>query len=65
MLANDYQAKADSYIATITTPADRISAALPEIVRELVAPLYGLFDFFEPPAALYAEELGRMQRREF
>ena len=55
----------DSYTASITLPAERISAALPEIVRELVNPLYALFDFFQPPATIYAEELGRMQRREF
>lgn len=60
-----YTSKTDAYTAEVTTPVERISAALPEIVRELVQPLYALFDFFQPPATLYSEELGRMQRREF
>jgi hypothetical protein len=66
LLSSDrYMAKSDTYTATLTTPVERISAALPEIVRELVNPLYALFDFFQPPTTLYSEELGRMQRREF
>jgi hypothetical protein len=62
---DDHRSRSDGYTATITIPAERISAALPEIVRDLVNPLYALFDFFQPPGAMYAEELGRMQRREF
>lgn len=65
VLFDDHTSRTNTYTATITTPAERISAALPEIVRELVHPLYALFDFFQPPATLYSEELGRMQRREF
>ena len=64
-LFDDHRTRSDGYVATINVPVERISASLPEIVRELVNPLYALFDFFEPPAAMYAEELGRMQRREF
>ena len=60
----DYTSHSDTHSATITVPVERISGALPEIVRELVDPLYALFDFFQPPAEIYAEELGRMQRRE-
>jgi len=60
----DYRSHSDNYSATITVPVERISGALPEIVRELVDPLYALFDFFQPPVEAYAEELGRMQRRE-
>ena len=64
MLFDDHTSHTNTYCATVTTPAERISAGLPEIVRELVHPLYALFDFFQPPATLYSEELGRMQRRE-
>ena len=61
----DHTSSGDGYTASITLPAERISAALPEIVHELVNPLYALFDFYRPPATIYAEELGRMQRREY
>lgn len=64
-LFDDHTSRSNSFIATVTTQADRITAGLPEIVRELVNPLYALFDFFQPPATMYSEELGRMQRREF
>lgn len=46
-------------------PASQISVRLPEIVRDLTEPLFLIFDFFQPPDALYAEELDRMQRRRF
>ena len=60
----DYRTQTDEYTSEVTVPVARISGALPEIVRDLVNPLYALFDFFEPPAAIYSEELTRMQRRE-
>lgn len=44
---------------------ERVRVALPEIVRDLVGPLFPLFDFFEPPAALYTEEIDRMINRRF
>ena len=61
----DHMAHSDKYTKTITIPVQRISGALPEIVRELVEPLYALFDFFQPPAAMYAEELRKVQQRAF
>lgn len=64
-LFDDHASRSDVYTATMTIPVERISGALPEIVRDLVGPLYALFDFFQPPAAMYAQELGRMQRRQF
>ena len=59
-----YRSRSDAHTAKVTIPAARISGALPEIVRDLVNPLYALFDFFEPPTTIFAEELGRMLRRE-
>lgn len=65
LLVDDYRSRSDRYHATITIPTQRISTALPEIVRDIINPLYALFDFFQPPDTIYAEELGRMLRREF
>ena len=45
--------------------ADQISDGLPELVGKLVAPLYELFDFFQLPGALPAEELARMRANRF
>ena len=59
-----YKTQTNEYTSEVTVPVPRISGALPEIVRDLVNPLYALFDFFEPPAAIYSEELTRMQRRQ-
>lgn len=43
-------------------PEDAIDGA-PGAVRELVEPLYELFDFFVPPQAMYAEELEKLAER--
>jgi len=50
---------------SITTPADRITTALPEIVRELVEPLFVLFEFFRPDDEFYTVELDRLQQGRF
>jgi hypothetical protein len=47
---------------SVQVDAGTIDDALPEIVSNLVAPLYEHFDFFEPPNELYVEELTRMRR---
>jgi len=52
-LFRDYRTQTNEYSSEVTVPVARISGALPEIVRDLVNPLYALFDFFEPPAAIY------------
>jgi len=43
--------------------AQSIVANLPEVVQPLLAPLYGLFDFFEMPMQFVVEELARMRGR--
>lgn len=48
-------------VSTIHTPIAVIQDALPELVRQLVSPLYARFDFFEPPAEIYSSELARMR----
>lgn len=42
-----------------------ISDALPEIVDGMLRPLYELFDFFQLPTSLTAEELAQMRRNRF
>ena len=64
-LSGDYSSRSREFTATNTIPVQKISGALPEIVGDLVNPIYALFHFFQPPAEIYAEELGRMQRREY
>ena len=63
-LFEDRRSRSDGHNAKISIPVERVSGALPEIVRELVDPLYAIFDFFRPPAEIYVEELGRMQGRQ-
>jgi len=49
---------------TETTPGE-IAADLPGVVRRLVDPLYASFDFYEPPAEIYDEELTLMRSGDF
>jgi hypothetical protein len=51
----------DSVTSEITVSADQISATLPEIVKNLTAPLYEIFDFFVPPSTMIQEELLKMR----
>jgi hypothetical protein len=61
----DRVARSNECITSIGTPANRIAAALPEIVRELVEPLFVLFDFFRPGDDFYTVELDRLQQGRF
>lgn len=45
--------------------AQTVDANLPEIAHPLLEPLYALFDFFELPMQLVAEELARMRGGRF
>ncbi|HZF27236.1 MAG TPA: RNA-binding domain-containing protein [Steroidobacteraceae bacterium] len=58
-----HRAHTDSFSSMTSVPASRIPGALPEITRDLIGQLYALFDFFEPPDAMYAEEIDRMLGR--
>jgi hypothetical protein len=64
-LHEDRMSRANECSTRITTPAERIKAGLPEIVRELVEPVYMMFDFFQPSAEFYASELARLQQGRF
>lgn len=53
------------YRKTMSIQADQISGALPELVSQVVGPLYELFDFFRLPAQLVTEELASMRGNRF
>jgi hypothetical protein len=48
----------------IVTPVNRISAVLPELVKQVTQPLYEAFDFFDAPIELIQEELSEMRGRD-
>jgi hypothetical protein len=54
----------DSVTTRLRVRADSISERLPELVKELVAPLYESFDFFQPPDSMYREELEQLRGRQ-
>lgn len=51
----------DSITLSTHIDAQAIDPNLPEIVHPLLSPLYALFDFFELPMQLVAEELARLR----
>lgn len=55
----------DSILREITVPVASIDTALPEIVHEILAPVYELFDFFNLPKRLVDEELQNLRRHRF
>lgn len=58
-------AQQDVFRKTMSVQADQIGGALPELVAQVVTPLYELFDFFRLPAKLVAEELASMRTNRF
>ena len=62
-LAAGRRSSTDVLATYIETTHDDIANRLPSLVQALVSPVFELFDFFEPPLALYGEELTDMQRR--
>lgn len=50
----------DKFVTTITTDGDEIANNLPEVVSRIVSPLFELFEFFEIPKSLPAEEVARL-----
>jgi hypothetical protein len=65
LMFDHYRTQQDNFRNDLTVAADQISDALPELVRQLIAPLYELFDFFKLLEALPAEELARMRAHRF
>jgi Transcriptional regulator, AbiEi antitoxin, Type IV TA system len=46
----------------IEVRAHAIRDQLADVVRELVEPLFAVFDFFEPPSAIYHEEIAKLRQ---
>lgn len=59
----NYSTRQDVFQTQITVQADQITDALPEIVDQLLRPLYALFNFFDLPPIFVANELARMRDR--
>jgi hypothetical protein len=59
-LRENYIARDDSYLREAEVSVDRIDAALPAVVADLITPLLRRFSFFEPPAAFYEQEIAKM-----
>lgn len=62
-LSKGYTAHQLGVTATVTAKAAEIPDRLEELVRELTAPLFEIFDFFVAPAALYKEETEKILGR--
>lgn len=63
MVGGEYRCHQNAVVSYVESSPARIEAELPALVKSLVAPLYVAFDFFEPAAQLYEEELARMRGR--
>jgi hypothetical protein len=54
-------AQQESIASYVHVPAADITPRLPELLQELLAPLYTVFDFFEMPPRVVDEELAEMR----
>jgi transcriptional regulator with XRE-family HTH domain len=53
----------DEISTYVQATSEEIEDRLPSVVEALVAPLFELFDFFDPPLSLYTSELAFMRDR--
>lgn len=60
-IGGDYISRQDNVATSIQADAREISDLLPELVRQLLDPLYEIFDFFQVPPNFYAIELARLR----
>lgn len=60
-LIGDYKAKQDRHRAFLSVRADEIPGLLPELVAQIIRPLYELFDFLKLPDTLVPQELTKMR----
>jgi len=65
IMFEDRTAFQGTYESTRTIELDGLPAALPELVFEILSPLYELFDFWRLPKRLVEEELAALQKRRF
>ncbi len=55
----------DQYSTTISATGSEISNFLPELVSQVISPLYQYFSFFSLPSNLVVEEIGKMRQNRF
>ena len=60
-----YACHQNNYSVELSFPIGKISEALPEIVFDILRPLYALFDFWSLPKRLVEEELREMRKNTF
>jgi transcriptional regulator with XRE-family HTH domain len=65
ILSGGHVAHQARYDTSLAIQADQIRDALPELVHRALRPLYELFDFFQLPMTLVAQELARMRANQF
>jgi hypothetical protein len=65
LLSSRYTAHQNSFQAQVSVRADEVADALPELVERVVRPLYEMFDFFNLPTQLVAQELTKMRGHQF
>ncbi len=65
LLFDDHTTHQDAYVGYAEVQASSVGDALPEIVDRLVRPMYEMFNFFQIPATLTAEEMKRMRANRF
>lgn len=63
MMAPTRPASEDEVSSFVEVDPSEISSDLAGVVRRLVDPLYASFDFFEPPAQIYDEEIAELLSR--
>lgn len=64
-ISDDHRSRIDSAAGAVTCSAAAVAERLPDLVRELLVPVYERFEFFELPPTLVAEELGRLRKTRF
>jgi Putative DNA-binding domain len=65
LIDEGYVSKQDVLDRVVTLRADHVADSLPEILFELLKPLYALFDFFELSKTLVDEEAQRLRQGRF
>jgi hypothetical protein len=55
------QAREDVVVSHVEVRADSISPNLAEVLQQLLAPLYAVFDFFQMPLNVVEEELAKFR----
>lgn len=59
---DDHRCRTDTAVSLIRCRAIDVADTLPELVHELLAPVFQLFDFFELHPQLVAEELSKLRK---